>query len=499
MGKERQERTTVNVLFIAAEADPFVKIGGLGDVAGSLPAAIRKICAAGAAPVDVDIRLVIPYYPQLKESVGDVTPLGEYAFTSGNEQLTVQVYQTTSRGVPVYLLDGDPIRNGGRVYSNQADLDAEKFIFFTLACVKLPEFLHWDCQIIHANDWHTALAPYVLKALPAFRKPKIKTILSVHNLPFLGEGCQPCMTAYQIPPYPFGLLPSWAQHLPLPMGLSTADRIIPVSPGYAREIQTPEYGSGLEKLLQSRARQIVGIVNGIDVDAWNPASDSLLPHPYSSASISEKIGNKKAVLESLGMPFDPNTPLLVVISRMDYQKGIDLAVSALANLLDISWRAIILGSGDAAIEQKCREFAKQYPDRMQVMTGFHAELAHRLYAGADIFLMPSRYEPCGISQMIAMRYGTIPVARATGGLKDTIQAVQPEKTGTGYLFEEASPVAFSQALKTALADFANRSRWQEIQLMAMKMDFSWDASALKYIQQYVDLVRIKQPAGGRKP
>ncbi len=299
------------------------------------------------------------------------------------------------------------------------------------------------------------------------------------------------MSEYGIPAYPFGLLPSWAQHLPLPLGLTTADGIIPVSPGYAQEIQTPEFGCGLERLLQSRAKYITGIVNGIDQTVWNPETDNWITNSFNIETLHEKINNKKILVEGTGMEFNPTIPLLVVVSRMDYQKGIDLVVSCLQDMLDYPWQAIILGSGDSVIEQKCQIFAQDHPNRMRLITGFHAELAHQLYAGGDIFLMPSRYEPCGISQMISMRYGTIPVARATGGLKDTILSTRPGKPGTGYLFDEATSSSFAQALRFALQDFTDPDLWREIQRNAMKMDFSWDASALKYIQQYANLVHNK--------
>lgn len=349
MGKQSQNKPKINVLFIAAEADPFIKVGGLGDVAGSLPGAVREVANLPDSPADVDIRLAIPFYPLLKEKLADAVLLGEYTLTSGTEEQTVTVYETTNGSIPVYLLDGDPVRQVNAVYSDNPSADAEKFIFFSLACTLLPGFLNWSVDIIHANDWHTAIAVYGLKAMNAFRSPSIKTVLSIHNLPYLGQGCQPCMEAYDVPAYPFGLLPSWAQHLPLPLGLSTADRIIPVSPGYAQEIQTPEFGSGLERLLQSRSKHIVGIVNGIDQNQWDPKIDPLIHQNYGPLSIDQKCENKQTLLDLLGLDRNLKIPLLVVVSRMDYQKGIDLVVGGLQELLDFHWQAIILGSGDPAI------------------------------------------------------------------------------------------------------------------------------------------------------
>ncbi len=491
MGKQIQSKPKINVLFIAAEADPFVKVGGLGDVAGSLPGAIREVMLLPESAADIDIRLAIPFYPSVKEKLPDAPKVGEYSLKSGTEEQTVTVYETSSGSIPVYLLDGDPIRQVNAVYSDNPSADAEKFIFFSLACIMLPAFLNWPVNIIHANDWHTAISIYALRAMNDFRSPSIKTVLSIHNLPYLGQGCQPCMEAYDIPAYPFGLLPSWAQHLPLPLGLSTADRIIPVSPGYAQEIQTPDFGSGLERLLQSRSKHITGIINGIDQNQWDPKTDPLIHQNYGLESLDQKYQNKQILLDSFGLDTNLKIPLLVVVSRMDHQKGMDLVVGGLQELLDFHWQAVILGSGDPAIEDSCVAFSAQHPNRVRMITGYHVNLAHQLYAGGDIFLMPSRYEPCGISQMIAMRYGTIPVARATGGLRDTITPTRPGNPGSGYLFEQSSSSSFAQAIQFSLQDYSDPIIWREIQENAMSRDFSWKTSALKYIFQYADLVRGK--------
>ncbi len=497
MAELKQVKQKINVLYIAAEADPFIKVGGLGDVAGSLPEAIRGASSLPESPAEVDIRLVLPFYPPLKDKIKDAQVLGEFTLKSGTEDQKVTVYETASGTIPVYLLDGEPVQKMAEVYSNNPSADAEKFIFFSLACAMLPEFLRWPVNIIHANDWHTAIAVYALKAMGAFRRPAIKTVLSIHNLPYLGQGCQPCMEAYDVPAYPFGLLPTWAQHLPLPLGLSTADRIIPVSPGYAQEIQTPEFGCGLERLMQSLSKHITGIINGLDQEQWDPSGDPLIPHSYTWDTIDQKMLNKQALLESLGLNTNLKIPLLVAVSRMDHQKGMDLIVSGLQELMDFHWQVVILGSGDPDIEEVCIKFGEQHPNRARVITGFQTDIAHQLYAGGDIFLMPSRYEPCGISQMIAMRYGTIPVARATGGLRDTIIPTRPGNTGTGYLFDQSSTGAFAQAIQFSLQDYSDPVIWREVQQNAMNTDFSWKTSALKYIHQYAELVRGKS-SNGRK-
>ena len=484
----KRKQKSIHVLFTAAEADPYVKIGGLGDVAGSLPVAIHQLTESIDTLSRVDIRLVLPLHKPIKESFDHLKYLGEYLLESGARQENVQVYQDQSSLIPVYFLDGEPIRKTSGVYSLDSSQDAEKYIFFSLALLKLPQFLKWEMDILHANDWHTAIGIYALKMVPPFQDPHIRTVLSVHNLPYLGEGCQTVLGEYRIPAYPYGLLPSWAFHLPLPLGFITADLIIPVSPGYAQEIQTPDFGCGLEHLLQSRSNHIIGIVNGINQDQWNPATDPFIPSPYDLDRLSYKKTNKLELLQDLNLNIDPDIPLLIMITRMDHQKGVDIAVDGLQEVLDRPWQAILLGTGDPTLENRCIQLHQAYPDRIRSIIGFKSELSHQLYAAGDIFMMPSRYEPCGISQMISMRYGTIPVAHATGGLIDTISPTQPCIPGNGYLYTESSPSNFAQSLRLALTDYLQKDLWQTFQSNAMQRNFSWEKSASQYVDQYKRLV-----------
>ncbi len=442
-------------------------------------------------PQKVDIRLVLPFHRQIKEKMDHLTYLGEYPLHTGNRRESVQVYQDQTSLIPVYFLDGEPIRQTDTVYSFDPQVDAEKYIFFSLAILLLPGFLNWRMDILHANDWHTAISVFALKQVPEFINNRVQTILSIHNLPYFGEGCQATLTDYGIPPYQHPLLPIWATHLPLPMGLATADVLIPVSPGYAKEILTPEFGYGLETLLETRSKNISGILNGINQNQWNPATDPHIPSPYDIDHLELKTVNKVEILQDLDLNPDPAIPLLILISRLDRQKGVDIALEALSLLQDDNWQAIILGSGDRALEKACTDLQLKFPDRIRSIIGFKTELSHQLYAAGDIFLMPSRYEPCGVSQLISMRYGIIPIANATGGLLNTIQSIKPKKPGTGYLYTENTPENLARNIQQAISAYNDPNTWSVYQRLAMQTDFSWENSAWKYIQKYKTLSKSK--------
>jgi starch synthase len=271
------------------------------------------------------------------------------------------------------------------------------------------------------------------------------------------------------------------------MALSAADRIVAVSPGYADEIQTPLFGCGLEKFLIARKESISGILNGLDIDTWNPAADRWIASPFDSASLERRPQNKQALLATFDLPAQPGVPLLTFIGRMDQQKGVDLAIDGLRRSRHHPWQIIILGTGDPKLERATQKLAADFPDRVRAITRFDSQLSHQLYAGADMLLMPSRYEPCGLAQMIGMRYGCIPVARNTGGLRDTITPYAKTAASTGFLFDEASPEAFSTCLESALMVYNNQPEWQTLQLQGMDQDFSWSRSALGYAKLYQSL------------
>ena len=483
---------TINVLFLAAEAEPFVKVGGLGDVAGALPDAIHQISQKLPHSSRVDIRMVLPYHYAIKTKGFDTTLMGEFDVKGPQQSIPCRVYQYDHAQFPVYFLDGDPIDEKSPVYSLDPINDGYKFIFFSLAALGLPNFLDWRVDILHANDWHTATAIYALNILskPSPYLAQTKTMHTLHNLPFMGYGIQRALSDYGLPPTKNAVLPEWARHAPLPLGLLYADKIVAVSPHYAEEILTPEFGCGLEDFLKTRKSALTGIINGLDTEIWDPENDPLIPQNYSRQSLPKRIENKRHLQSEFNLIKSDRIPLLTLVSRMDPQKGIDIALKGLTYCENHPWQAIILGTGTPFVEDMARELESKYPDRVRSVIDYDNKLAHQLYAGADIFLMPSRYEPCGLSQMISMRYGCVPLARATGGLADTIQHVsRTVNGGTGFLFSRPYPSVFAQTLKRALSYFHKPNQWTEIQLNGMQINFSWENSAQKYIDLYQDLIQ----------
>jgi starch synthase len=493
----------LRVLFLSSEADPLVKIGGLGDVGGSLPPALRALKSyrspAGVEQaIDIDIRLVIPFHGVIDQKVFKPRQVASFSINHKSGPIQASAYQVSLDQVPVYLIAGEPLKPEAPVYSSDWGYDAYKYIFYALAALELARQIDFQPHIVHANDWHTAASIYWL-SLNRKKDPfyhQTKTLLSVHNLPFLGVGGSIPMDSFFLPPAPEGILPEWARHLPLPLGLYSADWINTVSPTYGKEILTSEFGAGLEQFLQTRSDSISGILNGIDPERWDPAIDSSLPETFSIDSLNKRQINKAALLEEVGFLKDrgkmnPDVPLFAMITRMDFQKGIDLAVKALERLgrqKEYEWRALILGTGLPELEETARELQDHFPDRVRAVLKFDAPLSHRIYAGADVLLMPSRYEPCGLAQMIAMHYGCIPVARATGGLADTIVDGKISSKRSGFLFKQASQQALLKTLHRVLALYQNQSEWQAIQRQGMLQDFSWKRSALAYFKLYEMLV-----------
>ena len=484
---------TIKVLFLAAEADPLVKIGGLGDVAGSLPRALEQLSPEKTGGAVIEARLVIPYHAAIRSKFPDPKLLCEFEVPSKNGPIAAQAYWIQDDG-DTFLIAGEPIDVSTAVYDADATLAGRKFFFFSLAALEMVKKLGWQPDILHANDWHTALAVYALELIKA-NDPFFKNIHSVftlHNLPFMGIGTEEAFDSFGLPPSQDPRLPWWAKKLPLPLGLQVAERIVAVSPSYARGILTPEYGCGLEEFLKTRQNFIAGILNGLDPNTWNPATDPYIPQNFTLMTLANRQENKSALIKEFSLDPDPNIPLLILISRMDPQKGIDLAIEGLVQTVAENWQAIFLGAGDPQLEDACQNLEKAYPERIRVINRFDSQLSRRMYAGGDILLMPSRYEPCGLAQMIAMRYGCVPLARATGGLLDTvIDIAEGQERGTGFLFTSATPIAFAETLRRALAVFPNRERWRVIQMQGMRQDFSWENSALEYVKLYQDLILVR--------
>ncbi len=479
---------SLNVLFLAAEAEPFIKVGGLGDVAGSLPRFLRNLPPEVTAGTVVDVRLVLPMHPVLKNDPRGLRPLQIFPLSHKDADLQVQVYTTNLNGMPVYFLDGAAVASSGSVYSSEASLDAEKYTFFSLAALELTRQLDWKPHIVHANDWHTALSCYglLLKRWEG-EFSGVSSVLTVHNLPFMGPEVSANIEAYGLMHVQTGL-PEWANTRPLPLGLWAADAIVAVSPTYAREVLTPQFGCGLEDYLRARRESLNGILNGIDDESFNPALDPAIASNYGIPTLERRALNKNALQVRLNLPVVPDVPLLGVVSRMDPQKGIDLIPAALHRVRNLSWQAVLLGTGMPRLEQAMRALQAEFPDRVRTEFKYDAGLARQIYAGADLFLMPSRYEPCGISQMIAMRYGCLPIVSAVGGLKDTIF---PDETG--FVIEKPTATRLANAIKKALEIYPDRDRWQAMQKAGMSQDFSWEASARQYFQLYQRVIAQLSP------
>ena len=475
----------LKVLFLAAEAAPLVKVGGLADVAGALPPALKQL------PERPDIRMVIPMHRQIELAKFPRTQVSEFEVPHASSPIKAAAYETELDGVPVYLIEGAPIRDVSLVYTSDTLADGHKYTFFSLAALELCRQLEWQPDILHAHDWHTALAVYVIKT--KFKEDatfsNTKTLLTVHNLPYLGNGAGPAVVKFGIEPAEGSVLPWWAQDMPLPMGLLTADQINTVSKGYAQEMLTEPYGSGLHEFLATRKKNLIGILNGIDTQRWDPENDTTLEANFSIKSLAPRRTNKRALLKEVGLAPDVNRPLLAFIGRMDHQKGIDIALEALRRIADTDWQAIILGSGDPEIEGWTRRLAAEFPDRIHAAIRYDEGFSRRIFGGADMMMIPSRYEPCGLIQMSAMRYGCVPVARATGGLRDTITDYDANKNSTGFLFEHTNPDEMADALRRALTAYADRRRWPFLQKRGMKQDFSWDKSAAVYFRTYTKMLK----------
>jgi starch synthase len=484
----------VKVLFIASEAAPLVKVGGLADVAGSLPLALKRLkSSVNQNKADLDVRLVIPFHPVIQSGLFAPQQIAEYTIRNLDGEIPVQAYSLELDGLPVYLIAGPPIDQETAVYSADLEADGYKYVYFSLAALELARNLGWKFNILHANDWHSAAAVYAL----ALNRPtdpflyQTTSLLTIHNLPYLGSMTPQALKYYGLPPATSSILPAWAQYMALPLGLLTADSIVAVSPEYAKEILSEEFGSGLDSFLKTRPEVISGILNGLDTDKWNPSIDVGLAMNFSSSNLTARFANKSFLQQQLGLEINPRLPIMAMVTRMDPQKGVDLAVDALRALLQASpdhvpqFQVVFLGTGNTALEAEVLLLEHDYHQQVCARILFDERLSHHIYAGADILLMPSRYEPCGLSQMIAMHYGCVPVARATGGLSDSIQDSTQTDMSTGFLFKQAKPDALADAILRALHVYLeDPAEWQAIQIRGMQQDFSWDRSAREYLKKY---------------
>ena len=499
----------MRILFCASEVAPFAKTGGLADVAWSLPESLRKL--------GCDVRIFMPLYRSVGDKTTGLNLLAQrIVIPVGIHDYHVHFWESrTESGTPIYLLEKDEFFDRSHLYGSPERGDyednAERFITFSLAVRQLCVALGWYPSIFHLHDWQAGLVAAYTE-LSWRDDPKFVrtgTVFTIHNIAYQGLFPAGFFSLTSLPPSawsPHGI-EFWGNCNFLKAGLVYSDFITTVSPRYASEITTADFGFGLEGILKERRDVLRGILNGIDTDKWNPETDPNIPQNFNADDLSGKKVCKEALCDRAG--FSKKTrgyPLLGMIGRLATQKGFDLLEEILPDLMELPVNLIILGIGDAAIEENIRGMGKLYPDRFKLARQFDEEMAHLIEAGADIFLMPSRYEPCGLNQMYSLRYGTIPVVHATGGLDDSVTDVlEYPDSGTGLKFYEYEPEAFLEVIKSALELFRDSRKWIEIQKRAMAQDFSWDRSARQYIEVYEKTLMARQselatgPSPGKVP
>ena len=475
------------ILFVTSEAHPLIKTGGLADVAGSLPKVLNEM--------GVDVRLIMPNYQAIK-----TTEEIYYKSTIRVNNINAHILETRLPGtkVPVWLVDcpeffdypGNPyVDELGKPWLNSA----QRFAFFCRITVEVAMnrgYLEWKPDIIHCNDWQTGLVPALLSLEKDLRPA---TIFTIHNMAYQGLFPKETRVMLNLPSrlwrsngVEFNGMLSFIKG-----GIVYADRITTVSPTSANEIQTADFGYGVEGLLSYRQEYLTGIVNGIDVDQWNPQTDTNISACYDATTLDKKQLNKTALQIKYALPVDKNIPIFVLISRLVEQKGIDLLLECLPEMLNLPLQFVLLGKGDKLLEQQLFRFSKKYPEKMVVNLGYDEALAHQFEAGADIFLMPSRFEPCGLNQLYSQRYGTVPIVTRTGGLADTVVDTLPEtlknKTATGFVFNAPTVGSLMEAIKRALIVYENSKDWKQLQINGMKKDYSWNRSAKEYLALYEKL------------
>ena len=473
---------------ISSEISPLAKTGGLADVVGSLSVALEQL--------GHELCLIMPAYRSTLQDGFALRNLTlDVSVPLSDRQETASVLQAKiGRDVIVYLVRADRYFDREFLYgTKQGDYadNLARFVFLTRSALEI--LRHEQVELIHCHDWQTALAPVFLRTQP-LRYPEIasaKTVLTVHNIAFQGNFWRTDWHLLNLDEYLFSsaYLEFYQNFSLLKGGLIFADKITTVSPTHAAEIMTGDHGFGLEGVLQRRANDLIGILNGIDYNQWNPAIDPLIADQYSDDNLEGKRRCKESLQRTMGLPIRPGVPLFGMISRLTSQKGIDLVQKIFVALIERDLQFVLLGSGETRYEDFFSRAATQFPGKVGVRIGFDEPLAHQIEAGADIFLMPSLFEPCGLNQMFSLKYGTIPVVRAVGGLKDTVEDYNAERSaGTGFVFEAYEPQELLKAIDRALELFPDTKSWIALQRRAMNMDFSWDRSARAYSRLYQQLL-----------
>ncbi len=469
----------MRVLFATSEAGPFLRTGGLGDVGQALPRALNKL--------GQDVRVVMPLY----EGIGDgyrqtMQFVGSKVIFLGWRQQYAGLFRCIYEGVTYYFIDNEYYFKRATPYGHYDD--GERFAFFSKAILDLIPLMDFGPEVIHCNDWQTGLVPVMLDAF--FRGDEmyggIKTVLTIHNIEFQGNMDKMCISdVYGIPSAYESVVEYKNCANMLKAGIERADKVTTVSNTYANEIMSSYFAYGLEDILSKRAFKISGIVNGIDTDLYNPATDKALFANYSLENIKKKGDNKIGLQNMVSLPQNVEKPLIGMVTRLTNQKGLDLVTGVIEEILSMDLQMVILGTGDWKYETALQETAKRYGNKLAVIIGFSKDIAGKIYAGSDMFLMPSKFEPCGLSQLIAMRYGSVPIVRETGGLKDTVIPFNPtDGSGRGFTFKTYNAYDMLDAIKRAVGTYYNKEEWEACRKNAMSGEYDWQQSAQKYVALY---------------
>lgn len=481
--KEKGRTGMPQVLIASSECAPLSKTGGLADVVGALPKSFAKL--------GIDARVITPYHKCIKQKYfGQTKHICNFTVSLGWRQQYVGIEKLTVDGVVVYLVDNEYYFNGDTLYKG-GDAEIEQYAYFSRAILEALPYLDFEPEVLHCNDWQTAIMPFLIKTQYADRpQGQLKTLLTIHNMAFqgiTGFGFLSSLLGIHSQYMHSGCLEFYNAANMMKAGLFYADRINTVSPSYAQELRTPQFGAKLEGVMDAVAFKLSGIINGLDYKVFNPWTDPTLPFHYSAGRLSGKAKCKKALCKQLGLEIKEDTPIIAMVTRMTDQKGFDLVIQAIDEIVEMGAAFVLLGSGNPHYEHAMREAELRHKGRVVAYIGYNAELANRIYAGSDFYLMPSLFEPCGLSQMIAMRYGSIPVVRATGGLRDTVQHFDG-KQGTGFLFNDYDVNGMLWAIDQAVQTYQNKEQMAALVQNAMRSDFSFANSAETYADLYLEII-----------
>jgi starch synthase len=489
----------MKIAFAASEAFPFAKTGGLGDVVGSLPKALQKL--------GHDVKVFIPNYDSISHSeffINYVHSIGEIPIRVNGTVHSVHLHMAHLPGstVETYFVDYPGFFHRGELYTDDPDED-ERFILFSKAVIEGLQRLQWKPDVIHCNDWQTGLIPLYIKDNYSWDSffEKTATVMTIHNLAYQGRFPKESMYKAEIREtlyFENSPIEVWEGKISfLKTGLMFADALNTVSETYASEITTPAYGEGLDGVLRYRINDLRGILNGVDYSHWNPETDSHIPFHYSRDDLTGKYKTKDYLRKELGLATYENTPLIGIVSRMVNQKGFDLVAESLIELMGFNMQWVILGTGEPAYQEMFQSLANALPGKVSATIGYSDELAHLIEAGSDMFLMPSRFEPCGLNQIYSLKYGTIPIVRKTGGLADTVQDWHEYKSsgresGTGFSFNDFAGYALVDAVKRANEMYYQKHIWNKIMMNGMSKNYSWTVSAEKYVDLYKHARKVRK-------